>query len=120
MTGVYISGGVSGGHLNPALTMALAIFRGFPWKMVWQYWIAQIFGMFCGSLIVYLIYYQALSVFDPAKTVSATGTSALFATFPATSLSDVGLCVFQQIISTAILTVTVLSLGDRDNSVRLI
>lgn len=60
MTGVYISGGVSGGHLNPALTLALAVFRGFPWKMVWQFWVAQLVGMFCGGLLVYAIYSQAL------------------------------------------------------------
>ncbi|TIB31923.1 hypothetical protein E3P84_02737 [Wallemia ichthyophaga] len=115
MTGVYISGGVSGGHLNPALTLALAVFRGFPWKMVWQFWVAQLVGMFCGGLLVYAIYSQALTTLDPDKTVSASGSSALFVTYPS-SLSSIGLSVFQNIINTAILTITVLSLGDRDNS----
>ena len=31
---VYVSGGVSGGHLNPAVTIAAAAFRGFPWSKV--------------------------------------------------------------------------------------
>lgn len=103
MTSVYISGGISGGHLNPALTTSLALFRGFPWKLVGLYWIAQILGCFAGSLIVYAMYFQALAVFDPSKSVSQSGTAGLFVTMPATSLSHVGLCVFQEIIASAIL-----------------
>ena len=116
MAAVYLSGGVSGGHANPALTLALAIFRGFPWKMVPQYWFAQILGMFVGSLLVYAMYNEAIAVFDPAKSVAATGSAALFVTFPATSLSSVGLCVFQTICNAAILTAVVFALGDADNS----
>lgn len=48
-----IAGGISGGHLNPALTIALAIFRGFPWRMVPRYVFAQVLGAFCAAFIVY-------------------------------------------------------------------
>ncbi|TIC12673.1 aquaporin [Wallemia mellicola] len=116
MTSVYISGGISGGHLNPALTTSLALFRGFPWKLVGLYWIAQILGCFAGGLIVYAMYYQALDVFDPNKSVSQSGTAGLFVTMPATSLSHVGLCVFQEIIASAVLSIAILALGDRDNT----
>ena len=44
MLGVYIAGGVSGAHLNPAVTFAQALRRGFPWSKVPTYVVAQVFG----------------------------------------------------------------------------
>src|SRR4030042_1770595 len=43
---VYVSAGVSGAHLNPAVTLALALKRGFPWAKVLPYMVAQIVGAF--------------------------------------------------------------------------
>jgi glycerol uptake facilitator protein len=57
---VYVSAGVSGAHLNPAVTLALAVKRGFAWKMVLPYWVAQIVGAFLGALGVYLVYLTGL------------------------------------------------------------
>src|ERR1700676_5082061 len=47
--GVYIAGKISGGHLNPAVTIALAAFRGFSWAKVLPYSVAQIAGAFVAS-----------------------------------------------------------------------
>lgn len=116
MTGVYISGGISGGHLNPAITLFLAVFRGFPWKLLWKYWIAQILGAFLGSFIVYGMYCDNLNAIDPRKTVSTTGTASLFPTVPDTTNTSVGLAVYQEIAATGVLTASVLALGDRDNT----
>ena len=55
--GVYVSAGISGGHLNPAVTLAMAISGKLNWKKVPIYMIAQYFGAFLGALFVYLIYY---------------------------------------------------------------
>jgi len=57
---VYVSAGVSGAHLNPAVTLALAVKRGFAWKLVLPYWIAQILGAFLGAFGVYLVYMGGL------------------------------------------------------------
>src|SRR5690349_10142090 len=52
--GAYVAGGVSGAHLNPAVTLALAIHRGFPWKKVLPFAIAQLAGAFVAALVVFI------------------------------------------------------------------
>jgi len=74
---VYISGGVSGAHLNPAVTLALAFKRGFPWKKVLPYIIAQMIGAFLGAFAVYLVYRDGL-VAAGMPNVWTTGPGAVF------------------------------------------
>jgi glycerol uptake facilitator protein len=57
---VYVSNGASGAHLNPAVTIALAIKRGFPAKKILPYIIAQVVGAFLGALVVFLCYRDGL------------------------------------------------------------
>ena len=57
MMGVYVSFGVSGGHLNPAVTVAMAISGKLSWKKVPVYMLGQYLGAFLGAVMVYLIYY---------------------------------------------------------------
>jgi glycerol uptake facilitator protein len=57
---VYVSAGVSGAHLNPAVTLALAVKRGFPWGKVAPYMLAQIVGAFLGAAGVYFVYRDGL------------------------------------------------------------
>jgi glycerol uptake facilitator protein len=57
---VYTAGGVTGAHINPAVTFAMAVKRGFPWSKVLPYWVAQILGAFLGAFAVYLVYYEGL------------------------------------------------------------
>jgi glycerol uptake facilitator protein len=49
---VYIAGGVSGAHLNPAITLAFAIRRKFAWGKVLPYMAAQVVGAFAGAALV--------------------------------------------------------------------
>jgi glycerol uptake facilitator protein len=57
---VYTVGGVSGGHLNPAVTLAMAVKRGFPWAKVPAFWTAQLIGAFLGAAGVYLVFRDGL------------------------------------------------------------
>ncbi|KAE8908034.1 hypothetical protein PF003_g7743 [Phytophthora fragariae] len=76
--GIHVSGGVSGAHLNPAVTTTLAWFGRMEWKKVPYYIISQILGAFAAAFIVWVVYYPMFNVIDPEK----TSTQGVFATYP--------------------------------------
>ena len=74
---VYVAGGVSGAHINPAVTIALAVKRGFPWSKVGPYVVAQLIGAFLGALGVYLVYMEGLQAAGMPN-VWSTGPGSVF------------------------------------------
>lgn len=115
--GVYASAGVSGAHLNPAVTLALALRRGFPWSRVGPYVIAQMLGAFAGAAIVYVTYHEAFAAFDGGvrQIAGAQGTAGIFSTYPAPFLSTFGGFI-DQVVGTALLIVAVFALTDERNA----
>ena len=65
--GVWVAGGVSGAHLNPAVTLAFAVRRKFAWAKVLPYWGAQVLGAFVGAALVFLVYHNAINAFNLAS-----------------------------------------------------
>lgn len=63
MLGVY-TGGISGAHLNPAVTFANCLFRKFPWRKFPIYMLAQVLGAMVASAVVYANYKSAIDVFE--------------------------------------------------------
>src|SRR5574340_531688 len=61
---IYATGAVSGAHLNPAITLAMAVYRGFPMARIAPYLISQVTGAFCGSLLLYGMFHGLLQHFE--------------------------------------------------------
>ena len=114
---VYTSAGVSGAHLNPAVTLALALRRGFPWARVGPYVVAQMLGAFVGAAVVYVTYREAFGAFDGGvrQVLGAQGTAGIFATYPAAYLSTLGGFV-DQVVGTALLVAMVFAISDERNA----
>jgi glycerol uptake facilitator protein len=108
--GIYVAGKISGAHLNPAVTLALAVFRRFPWIKVLPYSLAQIAGAFCAAALVYRNYLPAFHNFDPLLERSA----GVFTTFPAfPALPQAGF--LDQVIGTALLLLLIFAITDEFN-----
>jgi MIP family channel proteins len=116
MLGIYTAAGVSGAHLNPAVTIALAVHRAFPWSKVIPYSIAQIAGAFAASALVFATYREALAAFDGGVRAveGATATAGIFATYPQPYLSLSGGFV-DQVVGTMLLMAGVMAVTDQRN-----
>lgn len=123
--GVYVAGGISGAHLNPAITLALAVRRGFPWAKVLPYAAAQLLGAYAGAALVYLNYRDAISSYEAAHKIvrGAVGgaadsgaTFSIFATAPAPYYGT-GYAgpLIDQIIGTMLLVLVIFALTDARN-----
>jgi MIP family channel proteins len=116
--GIYASAGVSGAHLNPAVTLALAAFRGFAWRKVPAYVLAQTLGAFAGAAVTFLTYREAFSAFDGGvrQVVGEKATAGIFATYPQPFLSAFPGGFVDQVVGTALLLLVIFALGDRRNA----
>jgi glycerol uptake facilitator protein len=114
--GVYVAGGITGAHINPAVTLAFAVRGDFPWRKVPGYWLAQLVGAFGGAALVLLIYHDAISSFEAANKVPHAATFGIFATAPAPYFHGgwVGPLI-TEIVGTAFLLMFVCALVDRRN-----
>ena len=103
-----------GGHINPAVTVAQAVFGNFSWKKVPHYLVAQYLGGFAAAAVVFLNHYDALVDYDMGQRSAfghANSTGGIFATYPASYLSLSGSFI-DQIIGTAFLMFAVVAVGD--------
>jgi MIP family channel proteins len=116
--GCYVSAGVTGAHLNPAVTVALAAHRRFPWGKVLPYSIAQTLGAFAASAVVYLTYREALSAFDAGvrHVLGPQGTAGIWATYPQPFLSVFPGGFVDQVVGTALLVAVIFGITDTRNS----
>ncbi len=108
--GVYIAGRVSGAHLNPAVTLAFAVFRGFPWRRVLPYAAVQTAAAFLAAALVYAEYRPAFLKADPALDHTAS-IFTTFPTFPGTPSAG----LLDQLIGTALLLLMIFAIVDERN-----
>lgn len=113
--GVYVAGRISGAHLNPAVTVAFAVFKGFSWRKVLPYSVAQFLGAFVAALIVRWNYSEVLAKLDPGHTIK---TQFVFSTLPGNGALPVHTwgAFRDQVIGTAILLFLILAVIDLRNT----
>ncbi len=112
--GVYVAGGVTGAHINPAVTFAMAVHRGFPWAKVIPYIIVQVAGAFAASAVVYAVYHEAIANFDNG--IRGMDTAGIWATYPQSFLSNIPGGLVDQIVGTALLVGCILAIVDERNT----
>src|SRR6266480_8105243 len=73
MLGIYVAGAISGAHINPAVTLSLAVRGKLAWNKVLPYWASQVLGAFVAAAILYFVYKCAIdaaigpqNIADPA------------------------------------------------------
>lgn len=119
MLGVYTSG-LSGAHLNPAVTFANCVFRKFPWRKFPAYACAQVLGAFCASGVVYANYKSAIDVFEGGPNIrtvpgySVNATAGIFCTYPAEFMTTTGQ-FFSEFIASTLLMFLIYVLKDDGN-----
>jgi glycerol uptake facilitator protein len=123
---VYVCGRLSGGHINPAVTLALAARGAFPRGRILPYWGAQLAGAFVGAVLVYADYSEAFRAFESDQHVirgamvdgklagPAAGGAGVFATYP--TFDSTWRNVLSEFLGTAVLLLGVRALTDRRNA----
>jgi glycerol uptake facilitator protein len=121
--GAYTAGGISGAHLNPAVTLGFAVRGLFPWRKVLPYWGAQLVGAFVAAATVYATYHWAIDAFNAKEGMGrekSLPTFSIFATFPAEYFGDSWWGPFlDQIVGTGLLVMLICVLIDTKNKAPL-
>ena len=104
MMAVYCVGRISGAHLNPAVTISLAVLGSFPWGEVPGYIVSQVIGAFLGGIVVWLAYLPHWGI-----TESAESKLAIFCTIPA--IRKLSANFLTEVIGTAVLIFGILGIG---------
>ncbi|KAE9305376.1 hypothetical protein PF008_g21741 [Phytophthora fragariae] len=110
LIGVYVAEGVSGAHLNTAVTFTHAVFGRLPWWKVPGYALAQTLGAFCASALIYVLHYQRLMDEDP----DTNTTQGNFATFPRDNISNLT-AFYSETLGTALLLMAIYAITDERN-----
>lgn len=118
---VYLTAGISGAHLNPAVTIALWLFASFPRHKVAPYIIAQMLGGFFAAALVYAMYSPVFLDYDQVHhivrgTQESLFTAGVFSTYPAPQLTEFH-AFFIEVVIAAILLCLILALTDDGNGV---
>ncbi len=103
--GVFSSQAVSGAHLNPAVTLGMALAHKFPWAGVPAYMVAQLLGAVLGGLVVFLFYREHFKV-----TEDATLKLACFCTIP--NIRNRAQAFFCELVGTFLLVFPVFLMTD--------
>ena len=115
--GLFVCMGLSGGHLNPAISLGVACVGRLPFWKVPLYWLAQVLGAFLSAVVNYLYYYEAMNAFDGGvhEFNGVNETYRVWTTNPQPTVSNLSL-FWDQFFSTFLLQFLILAIGDRPNT----
>jgi len=116
--GIYVAGGISGAHINPAVTVAFAAFGRFPWRKVPGYALAQVLGAVAGAALTYLVYRDAIQAYEAENGITRDGgdaTVGVFVTGPAGYFGDYWGPFITEVVGTAFLLLIVFAVVDLMN-----
>src|SRR6266567_4377003 len=113
MLGIYVAGAISGAHINPAVTLALAVRGKLPWNKVLPYWAAQVLGAFVAAAILYFVYQGAIVNATGAKNV-ADAVGGVFYTSPKPFVGVFG-AFCDEFVGTALLVGLIFAITDGRN-----
>ncbi len=113
MLGIYVCGAISGAHLNPAVTLALAVRKKLAWNKVAGYWLAQVLGAFVAAAILYFVYQGAIQNATGAQNV-ADAVGGVFYTSPKSFVGTFG-AFCDEFVGTALLVGLIFAIVDRRN-----
>ncbi|MEB0005668.1 MIP/aquaporin family protein [Pseudomonas sp. MH9.2] len=116
---IYLTAGVSGAHLNPAVSIALCIFGDFEKRKLPLYILAQVTGAFSAAALVYLLYISLFFEFEHVHhmirgTQASLELASIFSTYPNPAIST-GQAFLVEVVITAILMCVIMSLTDDNN-----
>ncbi len=133
-TAIYLTGALSGAHLNPAVTLALASWRGFSWRLVPGYVAAQMLGAFVAAAVLHAIYAGVLSSYEAAHGIvrgaaGSEATAMIFGEFfpnpggkplaaDALATVSLGSAFLIEVIGTAVLALVIFGVTDERNGSR--
>lgn len=116
---VYLSAGISGAHLNPAVTVALWLFANFEGRKVIPYTLAQVAGAFCSAALVYGLYYNLFLDYEQTHqmvrgSVESLDLAGIFSTYPNPHIG-VGQAFLVEMVITAVMMGLIMALTDDGN-----
>lgn len=116
---IYLTAGVSGAHLNPAVTIALCFFSNFDVKKAPAYILAQVAGAFFGASIVYVLYYNLFLDYEETNqiirgSISSLDLTSIFSTYPNAKMA-LGQAFATEFVITLILMCLIFAIGDDNN-----
>ncbi|MDR3181924.1 MAG: aquaporin family protein [Planctomycetaceae bacterium] len=119
---IFITGAISGGHLNPAMTLAFAVFRKLPLREVVPYWFGQFSGAFCAAAVLFVLFQPNLKTFEDEKHIirgqqESVITARCYGEYYVTPV-PMSVAFAAELIGTAILALVVFALIDHRNPAR--